>query len=81
MIKEQTAFEEGQATRYTFFMVEVSMKNCPGVTILKVFFRNDIFSYQKSMQRPKCQYQGKTWSLGSQNANIYSFNLGPKLSL
>ena len=37
------------------------------------FFSNKKFLNQKHIQRPKCQYQGKTGFLGNQNANIYSF--------
>ena len=54
MIKEQTTFEQGQG------MVEISIKNCPGATIFDGFFRNHKLSNQEHIQRPKCQYQGKT---------------------
>ena len=60
MIKEQTTFEQAQGISYTFSMVEISVKNCPGATIFDVFFRNHKLSNQEHIQRPKCQYQGKT---------------------
>ena len=59
MIKEQTAFEEGQATRYTFFMVEVSMKNCPGVTILKVFLEMTYFLIKRICKDLSVNIKGK----------------------
>ena len=37
MIKEQTTFEQAQGISYTFSMVEISIKNCPGATIFEVF--------------------------------------------
>ena len=60
MIKEQTTFEQAQGISYTFSMVEISIKNCPGATIFDVFCRNHKLSNQEHIQRPKCQYQGKT---------------------
>ena len=45
MLKEQTTFEQAQSISYTFSMVEISIKNCPGATIFDVFFV-EITNYQ-----------------------------------
>ena len=60
MIKEQTTFEQAQGISYTFSMVEVSIKIVPARRFLMFFCRNHKLSNQEHIQRPKCQYQGKT---------------------
>ena len=59
MIKEQTAFEEGQAKMYTFFMVEISMKNCPGVMILKVCLEMTCFLIKRVSKDLSVNNKGK----------------------
>ena len=52
IIKDQTTFEQAQATSYTFFIVELK-------SVFEFFFRNHKISNQKHKEKPKCPYQWK----------------------